>query len=338
MHEFKSIKRVHLEISTRCNASCPLCPRNIAGFDTDLGYPIYDMTLEDATRIFTESFLLQLDQILINGNFGDFVTARQGPEIVEYFCKTNPKLKVLISTNGSAKPGIWEKLGKIKNLEIGFDLDGLEDTHSLYRRNTNWRLIIDNAKKYINSGGHAIWRMIVFEHNKHQVDECKLLSKSLGFHKFEIINDGRDHSPVYDKTGKYSYRIGNDPFFINSEYPESVIVWKEWSEERQKSNIWPIEPVTNEKICHSKVNREIYITATGEVYPCCWLGFYPKSNFQRCHYGDDELLKAIVANNNANVVGVEQAIKYFNKIESAWKKDLYKEGRLFTCDEYCGKK
>jgi hypothetical protein len=41
-----------------------------------------------------------------------------------------------------------------------------------------------------------------------------------------------------------------------------------------------------------------------------------------------------VKNNNANSVGIKKAIEYFNEIESAWTKDLYSQGRIFTCDEY----
>jgi hypothetical protein len=115
-------------------------------------------------------------------------------------------------------------------------------------------------------------------------------------------------------------------------------VWQSWTSHKHKKRIWPIEPTTKEKICHSKKENEIYIAANGEVYPCCWLGFYPHSKFEREHFSDDELLKKLVKNNNANFVGIKKAIEYFNEIESAWEKDLYSQGRIFTCDYYCGKK
>jgi molybdenum cofactor biosynthesis enzyme MoaA len=335
---YESIRKVHLEISTRCNASCPLCPRNLAGYDMDLGFPLHSMTLSEAKTIFDELFLRQLHKILINGNFGDFVTAKDGPEIVQYFFSVNPNIHIEISTNASARPNIWTKLAQYKNLKIGFDIDGLADTHSLYRRNTDWNLVIENAKSFIAAGGNASWRMIVFEHNKHQVEACRQLSIDLKFKKFEIINDGRDSGPVYDKNGNFQYRIGKDPHFQHVDYPSTATVWQSWTSYKHKKKIWPIEPTTKEKICHAKKENEIYLTATGEVYPCCWLGFYPHSKFEREHFSDDELLKQIVKNNNANFVGMKKAIEYFNEIESAWEKDLYSQGRIFTCDHYCGKK
>ena len=248
MINYESITKVHLEISTRCNASCPLCPRNLAGYETDLGYPIHDMSLNEAKGIFTQEFLLQLKHILINGNFGDFVTAKDGTSILEYFFYTNPAIKIDISTNGSAKPNIWSDLARFKNLTIGFDLDGLADTHSIYRRNTDWNLIIKNANNFIRAGGNATWRMIVFEHNKHQIADCKELSKKMGFKNFQIINDGRDNGPVYDKQGKFSYSFGKKTI----DYPDDVLTWKSWTSYNQQNQIWPIEPISKNKNCHTK--------------------------------------------------------------------------------------
>ena len=76
MLSYDNIRQVHLEISTRCNAACPGCPRNLCGVDILDDYPLLDMKLEQAQKIFPRDFLTQLDRILINGNYGDFVTAR----------------------------------------------------------------------------------------------------------------------------------------------------------------------------------------------------------------------------------------------------------------------
>ena len=119
MINYTDIRSVHLEISTRCNAACPECPRNFRGVDLVDTYPICDMSLDQAQTIFTLPFLKQLDHILINGNYGDFVTARDGLAIVEYFRSANPKLQIEISTNGSARPQIWTRLAEL-NVKIYF--------------------------------------------------------------------------------------------------------------------------------------------------------------------------------------------------------------------------
>lgn len=340
MIDYSDIKRIHLEISTRCNASCPLCPRNQSGYDNDLGYPVHDMTLSEAKKIFPKEFLLQLTNILINGNFGDFVTARDGLAIVEYFVESNPKIKILISTNAGAKPNIWPKLGAMSNVTVGFDIDGLEDTHSLYRRNTDWNVVLSNAKSFIDAGGRAIWRMIRFDHNEHQIDSCQLMSQELGFAKFEILDEGRDRGPVYDRQGNFAYQIGNDKNFVKVTYPNRVEEWVSWAvpgalpENRLKE--YKTIPIKQRVDCHSKYNQEIYITATGEIYPCCWLGFYPKLEYQFDWQADNLQLKDLVKNNNALEQGIKESIAWFNSVEASWAKQSYADGRIFKCDMYCG--
>jgi len=340
MIDYSHIRSVHLEISTRCNAACPLCPRNLSGYDSELGYPIHDMSLEEAQHIFPAAFLQQLTNILINGNFGDFVTARDGLEIVKYFVESNPEIKISISTNASAKPNIWSELGRMTGVSVGFDIDGLEDTHSLYRRNTNWNLVIDNAKKFIAAGGTAVWRMISFSHNQHQIELCRQMSKELGFSRFDLLDDGRDSGPVYDRAGDYLYKLGDDPNFKSIEYPLRIEKWHSWSENgsqpKHRLEQYKTIPIKQTVDCYSTKNKEIYVTATGEVYPCCWLGFYPKQEYQHTWQQDNMFLKDMVVNNNALDTSIEESIQWFNAVERSWNKKAYTEGRLFKCDEYCG--
>ena len=340
MVDYHSIRSVHLEISTRCNAACPMCPRNLSGYDMDLGYPIHDMRLSEAKKIFTSNFLKQIDNILINGNFGDFVTARDNLKIVEYFVEQNPNIRIEISTNGSAKPNMWSELGKIPNVVVGFALDGLKDTHSMYRRNTDWDLVISNAKKFIAAGGQAVWRMIQFDYNQHQRKVCEQMARDLGFIKFDPVYDGRDRSPVYDNRGNFQYKIGNDPNV--QRYPDLALTWKSWSDAGSTPEVRTKQyygfKIKDRVDCHSIKNQEIYITATGEVYPCCWLGMYPKLDYQHAWQHDNfQINEMIDTNNNALEIGIENAITWFNKIEQSWQKETYQEGRCFKCDAVCGR-
>lgn len=330
MLEYKNIRRVHLEISTRCNAACPECPRNFRGVDIIDTYPICDMSLEQAQQIFTTSFLNQLEQILINGNYGDFITARDGLAIVEYFLASNPRLKIIISTNGSGRPHIWTRLGEL-GVEVQFRLDGLEDTHHLYRQYTDFNLIIDNAIKFIKAGGNATWAMIKFNHNIHQIDTAKLLSKSLGFKKFELVDAGRNTTPVFTRDKKLSHIIGN--YIGSTDYDTLYDQYQQYISDPDVT-LKKVRIEEKSISCYSKKQQEIYIAANGEVYPCCWLGFYPlskqgnPSTFQ---------LRPLINENNALEYGLEHAILWFNKIEKTWDKTVL-EGKIYTCNETCGTK
>jgi MoaA/NifB/PqqE/SkfB family radical SAM enzyme len=338
MLNYSDIRTVHLEISTRCNAACPFCPRNASGTDADLDYPVHDLSLSEIKQMFTVPFVKQLKGIHFGGNFGDFVTARDGLEIVKYFITTNPKLHISIHTNGSARAtSWWEELGSIPNIVVGFDLDGLEDTHGLYRRNTDWHTIIKNAKAFISAGGRADWRFIHFDHNGHQIDSCKQMAKELGFKKFEILYHGRTNGPVYHtKTGQYEYTIGN-----MGRLPQHAMefhnIKTKISSPEHRIEFYKTAPVRSIKNCKAKVKNEIYITATGEVYPCCYLGHYPSiREYTQWWQEDNFQLYPMIKDNNALEHGIEKAMSWSSAVEESWSKPSYTEGRLYKCDTFCG--
>lgn len=340
MLNYSDIRTVHLEISTRCNAACPMCPRNANGVDADLDYPLHDMSLDEAKRVFTVDFIHQLTYLFINGNFGDFVTARDGLSIVRYFRENNPDLKIEIYTNGSARPAWWAELGKIPNLQVGFDIDGLADTHSIYRRNTNWNSVIDNATSYIKAGGDAIWRFIRFDHNEHQIDACRQMAREMGFTNFQVLPSDRDHGPVYDANGDFSYAIGKLPLGDQG-YSARLEDYRQNNprdnDPEYRKKIYKITAVDSSLDCFSKKYKAIYATATGEIYPCCYLGFYPKIEYKGHPWQKDNFgFSDIVRNNNALETSLENTIEWFNEIEKRWAKQSYADGRIYKCDESCG--
>ena len=95
---------------------------------------------------------------------------------------------------------------------------------------------------------------------------------------------------------------------------------------------------SNSLSCYSQQSKSIYVTANGEVYPCCYLGFFPKT-FVNSHWydqGNRQLQNLLTESNNAIEVGLESAINWFNKIEQSWSIQKYSNGRLRLCDEHCG--
>lgn len=331
MIAYNEIRDVHLEVSSLCNARCPLCPRNFRGYPYNDGYTEANMSLADCTKIFTPDFIKQLNRVWINGNFGDAVMNPETPDIVKYFRSHNASMKIEVSTNGSARDReFWEQLAG--NAEVLFCLDGLEDTHHLYRQNTSWQTIINNAEIFISAGGRAVWKMIRFDHNEHQIDQCKELAKVLGFADFELVNHGRDSGPVYDKQGKLVHVMGD--YTGTTEF--EVLLHK------KKTDLILLEDITPSRAtklrCWSKEEKSIYVNSLGEVYPCCWLGFSPKT------YGHGEYMQAVnaqisplVNNNNALEHTLEKCIKWFNAVEHSWSIDTYEQGRLVACYDNCGR-
>lgn len=306
-----------------------MCVRNYRGHDYNSGYPTCELSIQDIEKIFTPAVLLELKGCTVNfnGNVGDFSNARDGVEIVKFFIERD--IKVSINTNGSTRNTDWWARLAMPGVSIGFALDGLADTHHLYRQDTDWHKIIENAQAYIAAGGHAVWRFVPFDHNKHQEQACRDLATSMGFKRFENIYDGRDRGPVYHRNGEFSHWLG--PAELNvpgiKDMLHSHVTW------------FKIEtihvPKDTPKIkynCQHKRAQEIYIAADGTVYPCCYLGFYPG---QMTHPGNEQLLP-LVRENNALEYGLEHCMAWFDQVEATWGKNSIRDGRLYQCVNSCG--
>jgi len=333
MIKFNDIRDVHLEISTLCNASCAWCPRTFWGYPYNGGYPELNMTLDHARHIFNSSFLQQLTSIRINGNYGDIVMNPEGADIVEYFRTQNPQLRVTVSTNGGARnKEFWQSLAK-SGAHVYFCLDGLEDTHDLYRQNTVWTTVIRNAKTFIAAGGQATWKMIKFDHNLHQILACRDMSQDLGFADFQLVNDGRDTAPVFNSTGQLTHVLGN----YTGETEFAVLFHK------KKTDLILLEDITQDRVpkthinCEAKRLNSIYIAANGDISPCCYTGFYPKTyGHGQYHQAANAQLTPLTKNNNALEYSLEECIAWFDQVTASWNQPTYESGRLVVCDDSCG--
>jgi sulfatase maturation enzyme AslB (radical SAM superfamily) len=234
-------------------------------------------------------------------------------------------------------PDWWTQLAQ-SGVSIGFALDGLADTHSLYRQDTNWHAVIKNAQAFIDAGGDAVWRFIPFDHNRHQEQECKQMALDMGFIKFENIDEGRNRGPVYTRTGQYSHRLGQPftslkPGQNEPDQPDVLSLLAShvtWFNHRTVNCDKDTQPLN--LICQHKRLKELYIAADGSVYPCCFLGFYPDT----MHHPGNSQLKELVKENNALEYGLEHCLKWFDAVEESWSKDSIAEGRLYGCVNSCG--
>jgi hypothetical protein len=330
MLKIADIRQIQIELTTRCNARCPMCMRNYRGLDYNSGYPETELTLKNLQKILRQDFLKQLTKgISFNGNLGDFGLARDAQEIVHWLA--DQSVPVYINTNGSMRTANWWAALARPGVRIGFALDGLADTHALYRQDTDWHRVIENAQAFITAGGYAIWRFIPFDHNRQQETACRTLAHKLGFSQFENINEGRDRGPVYTRTGDFSHWLGPAEPIIPKigSMLESHLTWFSPSTVHSHKDTQPLE-----LICQHKRLEEIYIAADGSVWPCCFLGFYPST---MSHPGNSQLLP-LVAENNALEYDLEHCMNWFERIEETWKQDSIAQGRLYGCVNSCGRK
>ena len=224
------VTMLHVEPTSKCNASCPGCPRNNCGYGVKKSLILQDL---DPDIIIAEANkLINLKVIHLCGNVGDAIAYKYLNKAVdkivaqnEFFriIKANKHWTLSIATNGSLRSTKWwEELGKKCNLNlfkshrIQFGIDGLEDTNHIYRQATNFNKIIDNAKAFIDAGGVAEWQYLKFKHNEHQVDEARQLANDIGFNRF-FVQQPYITSAYHWKTGEEFYLepAGNREFDRN---------------------------------------------------------------------------------------------------------------------------
>jgi MoaA/NifB/PqqE/SkfB family radical SAM enzyme len=326
--KLSDIKQVHVELTTKCNARCPMCMRNYRGMDYNSGYPDVELNLAQFQHILTP-IVSQLTLVNFNGNLGDFASAHDSLEIVQWL--VNHGVKVSINTNGSLRNAAWWRRLAQPGVTVGFALDGLADTHSLYRQDTDWHRVIANAREFISAGGQAKWRFVPFDHNQHQEAECRQLARDMGFVEFENIYDGRDSGPVFSRSGEYSHQIGQD-FGPGHHIPHIKDLLQNhitWFDPR---TVQSHKDTPELKLrCQHKIKQEIYIAADGTVYPCCYLGFYPDS---MNHAGNSQT-KELVQENNALKYDLAHCLTWFDGVEQTWAKNSIADGRLYQCVNSC---
>ena len=297
----------HIELTDKCNARCVQCERNEILKDGTLRENPKLLQAEisiDQFKSIFKNYQKQTKYIAFCGNYGDPMFAKDIFEITKY-CITNVLgnyhqggLKYF--TNGGYKSKEWwgqlAKLLKPIDHLVVFAIDGLEDTNHLYRVNTRFSRIIENAKAFIDNGGDAEWSFIRFGHNQHQEEEIRKLAKDLGFKRFtasnsqrfkkrkeiEYIWNGEKNSILrYDsklakatpvsikkyKSVNSSKIAGKDANEINDMLQKNAEKYYSDPEKVRMESVKQID-------CFTEKKNEIYIDAKGYVYPCCWIGSY----------------------------------------------------------------
>ena len=338
---FSELKSIHVELTSRCQASCPMCARNYHGGIENPKLPKGEITLDDFKKIFNIEILNQLEYIYFCGNFGDPILAKDLLEIVDYCSKTNPKIRLGIHTNGSARTAEWwDELARVmpEDHSVHFALDGLEDTHHLYRIGTDFNKIIKNAQAFINAGGRADWVYLSFKHNEHQIEDAKQLAKELGFISFNHKSTNRFlEKPwfnVLDQNGKVSYKIEPPKEHKVSFISPDVI--KSYKELTKTATI----------DCKIKREKSLYIDSFKNLWPCCWIGsipyIYSKPEDLVFSYQEDqtavlnEILEYFGGYDSIDLdkVSIKKVLEN-ERWQTVWQK-YWDEKRLATCAKICG--
>lgn len=352
MFSFDQVHSIHFELSSRCNARCPMCARTVHGGKANPNLYLADLSLEDVQKILPPRDLAQIKSFLLCGSYGDPMMAPDIFEITSYLLyEGSDQKKIWIDSNGAIRNSQWwYNYGKLlarSRGAVSFGVDGLEDTHSIYRRGVEFKKVMENAKAFIAGGGRARWNFIVFRHNEHQVEKARKLASQMGFESFRIKKTGRFFDsktgqpltkyPVKDATGKTEAYLEppRQKKFLNSDLRKI--------EKSEGSKGEGLESYLNETRiqCESLRLNRIYINSRGLALPCGYLNHYlfdpskthGKFQSQVKELLDLEKLDATKHSLRSIISGPE-----FNKISQSWKVPQVKSGKLKACALFCGSK
>jgi MoaA/NifB/PqqE/SkfB family radical SAM enzyme len=337
------IDQIEIELTTRCNAACPQCVRNYYGGRTWSTLPLVDIDISVLIKQL-EPVIKPGMLIRLCGTYGDPLMHREILDLTSWLIEN--KVEIAVSTNASLRTiDWWKKLaGILKDRGIVyFGIDGLEDTHHLHRRNTNFSRIIRNLKAFNDAGGRSIWNFIIFRHNQHQVEAARTLSQELGFETFVVKSTSRfidkrhelcERTPVVDSDNNIEYWL--EPTDLEN-YRNGGI--DQIRNINQQNGGYREYLKTNPIHCLAKHTGLIAISAEGYVLPCGFLqdrfyGYEVETHFDR-----GRLFDLIDANGGLDSINI-----YKNDINSIFKGSVFQaiqdswnnSHRLERCAHQCG--
>lgn len=255
------VRAMLIEATSHCNLHCPQCDR----FDRQ-GNLNPDMTLAhlDLERVILNleiDQLINLERLRFEGDHGDPVMHPDIDTAVASLCVV-PRVSV-VTNGGLRNPVWWRGFARHRNLTVEFAIDGLEDTNALYRINSDWRRTLANARAYIEAGGRAVWKYIVFGHNQHQVDAARQLSQTLGFADF-----------VTEISNRNFYQQDRFPVYVDGVYQGRDLTMAQGVAVRSTTRVIMLQRMRDAvnyqaPTCTWLDQGQIYIDYLGHVIPCC---------------------------------------------------------------------
>lgn len=215
MMDWTKVHSMQIDLTSHCNARCGACTRNIMGGPAKPELQLNHFDIKIWERLFTQDLKdTKLTNIVFNGMWGDPAMHPLLPEMITILYNSHPEVTItsLATNGGTHSPEYWSRLGAalkpFKYHRVDFAIDGLSDTHEMYRRRVKYERLMANAEAFIAAGGEAQWIMTVFNHNRHQISEAKDIARDMGF--ASITTRESNSSTVQIEDGDERYFMSND--------------------------------------------------------------------------------------------------------------------------------
>ena len=332
--------KLQFELSSMCNALCLGCVRTDGSSFNEKKYVIPDkeyIEFDTFKKILLAPEFVSVDELEFCGTIDDPL---MHPEFLEFldFASTVKKYNIIIHTNASLRSkSYWQKLAKVllqnDRHMVKFSIDGMEDTNHIYRQNTTWSKIMENAHAFIDAGGNAGWQYLIFPWNEHQLMDAKKLSVKMNFKEFMSRHDrsiatslGLQTIQNIKVTNIQRKKTNSSLELVNEELSSSV---------------------NNEIQCNNQIKKMYFIGFDSKLWPCCFL----HNGFMNMDRGKSEILKKRLFKaygsddwNDISKHSISEILQhefFTNDLVSSWdsyEHGLDKQSRIHRCTEVCNVK
>jgi len=260
--DLEKVLDVEFELSTYCNANCPLCYRNYKSFNKH--YP--NNFFRDFNELINQiNIFPNLKVVRLVGSISEPTLYPQFLELCKYLKLKN--IEIEICTNGDThnNDNFWEELGKIlnKNDKVYFTICGLtQETHEKYRKNTSLKNIINNVqkfRKYNSNNDYA--QCIQFDYNQKELNSKefqKFINKKFSniYMTETFLLQNKD---IYKDSSKIKdlKPIENKDYFKINKIATNL--YQKYKDKKLNNQV---------VYCKSIINKSIQIDIYGNIYPC----------------------------------------------------------------------
>ncbi len=256
MLDKSNINIIELELTTLCNADCPLCYRNYKAFKSH--YPkTISRPIDEVINQLNE--YPNLNEIRLVGSISEPTLYDKFFELVKYIVNRN--IKIEICTNGDTNnPKWWKELGNIlkKTDDVFFSICGsTQELHNIYRKGTKLKNILVNAEAFRSSGNQNDFAQCIrFEYNDENFNS----------------KDFKDTISVFSNIYWTETFLSKDPnIYINTLNLDKLNPMKSKQDKYYKMDKFSkvlFERGKSETICQSINEKSIQLDINGNIYPC----------------------------------------------------------------------
>lgn len=322
----EEIEKLQLEPTSHCNLLCPRCSRTDNG-QLNSRLPLADWSLSNYQKLLDQiTHPKKLQEILFNGNYGDPAMSQSLMHGVQLLKQSTPAA-IRIHSNGSLRSKAWwSQLGEAlsdENDRLVFSIDGLEETNAIYRINSRFEKIMENATAFIESGGKARWDFLLFDHNKSDVEPAMARAKHMGFVEFNLKKTARPMPKEAEPTDRPE----------SAEINETLNHYGSWKGYTKAAKI----------DCKFRQHvKGLFIDFLFRVWPCCWLAgpeFFADDEDPRRHELAKVLRRYSKGFNSLENHTLQEILEHpwlKQELIKSWNNSPDSHAKLRTCARMCG--